>query len=121
MLELRSLALEILLSYNRPSGSPRYHSSTPSIAPDLLVAPDDVSDQNTEHAWSYLGIEPIHQIGAPDGGRTRASTLTGWCVVRYTTGAKWSGRRDLNARPLSPELSALPTELRPEIGRRPGN
>ena len=57
-------------------------------------------------------------LRTPNGIRTRAATLKGWCprplddgglycIATYT--AWWSGCRDLNPGPLRPERSALPS------------
>src|ERR1700677_2440640 len=66
----------------------------------------------------------------PNGIRTRAATLKGWCPRPLDDGglcfshlctAWWSGCRDLNPGPLRPERSALPScaTARSELPRSP--
>jgi hypothetical protein len=66
----------------------------------------------------------------PNGIRTRAATLKGWCPRPLDDGglcfihlvtAWWSGCRDLNPGPLRPERSALPScaTARGELPRSP--
>jgi hypothetical protein len=68
--------------------------------------------------------------GTPNGIRTRAATLKGWCPRPLDDGGqyylhllqlRWSGCRDLNPGPLRPERSALPScaTARGEFPRSP--
>ena len=68
--------------------------------------------------------------GTPNGIRTRAATLKGWCPRPLDDGGLcfihlrttwWSGCRDLNPGPLRPERSALPScaTARGEFPRSP--
>src|ERR1039457_2355372 len=73
----------------------------------------------------------VHQElrSTPNGIRTRAATLKGWCprplddggLYCCTAHAVWSGCRDLNPGPLRPERSALPScaTARSELPRSP--
>src|SRR5919204_5118621 len=65
--------------------------------------------------------QPPHFLGSDDGGRDRrlrrSSAPEAEQVFGRRTRARLSGRRVSNPRPSAWEADALPTELRPRVGR----
>jgi hypothetical protein len=74
------------------------------IEPPRLCLPGErIAAENGSAGWGAAGLDRRGSAGDAVKLARRK-----WCERGMTTEEKWSGRADLNCRPLAPQASALP-------------